>query len=98
MISKSEIFQYSDPPFGRGRCIIKGIFFCSSSMTAMLYPSITSLSTSTKIALPLLICLVLSPNIRALSYFVRNGIVLCSSSIILPCLSRTILDNASNSQ
>ena len=42
MISKSETFQYSEPPFGSGRWIIKGIFLCSNSRSAILYPSIIS--------------------------------------------------------
>ena len=82
MFSKSSTFQYSLPPLQRGRRIINGIVFWASSISAIIFPSMTSSGTFTNVAAPELICFVRCPNILARSNLVRNGNVLCRGSII----------------
>ena len=90
-ISKSSNLQYSHPPFGNGRLIINGIFFSLYSFNAIIYPSITVLSTSTSGLEPELICFVRSPNILAFSYLVIKGNVRCNGSIIVLVESRVTI-------
>ena len=95
MFSRSFTYQYSLPPLGNGRLIINGIRFCFNSISAITYPSITLSGTFTKGVAPELICFARCPKIRVLSYFVRKGIVLCKSSMIIPFLSLMVLTNPS---
>ena len=69
--SKSFNFQYSLEPLGKGLLIMKGIFFSSSSFSAMVKPSIILLGTSINGSAPLLICFALKPITRAFSNFVK---------------------------
>ena len=73
--SKSCKYQYSDPPFGRGRLTMNGIFFSSNSRIAIMYPSKMLFSTLTYGVAPSLSCLVLTPSMRVFSYLVSIGIV-----------------------